>query len=91
MNQFFEFEKAVFRFTLARGLFLDNYFGEQSYHSQQGGFTNRVDKYYGFRWKSQENLSSFLENPIKSSKIEIYSWPSWPYGQLQGLGSNVFL
>jgi hypothetical protein len=36
MNQFFEFEKAVFRFTLARGLFLDNYFGEQSYHSQQG-------------------------------------------------------
>jgi hypothetical protein len=27
---------------------------------------------------------------LKSSKIEIYSWPSRPYGQLQGLGSNVF-
>jgi hypothetical protein len=39
-------------------------------------------KYYGFRWKSQENLSSIRENPLKSSKIEIYSWPSRPYGKV---------
>jgi hypothetical protein len=32
--------KSCFSFHLARGLFLDNYFGEQSYHSQQGWFTN---------------------------------------------------
>jgi hypothetical protein len=42
------------------------------------------DKYYGFRWKSQENLSSIRENPLKSSKFEFFSWPSRPYGQLQG-------
>jgi hypothetical protein len=30
------------------------------------------------------------EKPLKSSKIEFYSWPSRPYGQLQGLGPNVF-
>jgi hypothetical protein len=31
------------------------------------------------------------EKSLKSSKIEIFSWPSRPYGQLQGLGFNVFL
>jgi hypothetical protein len=30
------------------------------------------------------------EKSLKSSKIEIFSWPSRPYGQLQGLGFNVF-
>jgi hypothetical protein len=48
------------------------------------------DKYNGFRWKSQENLSSMSENPLKTSKIEIFSWPPRPHGQLQGLASNVF-
>jgi hypothetical protein len=48
------------------------------------------DKYYGYRLKSQENLSSIRKNPLKSSKIKIFLWPSRPYGQLQGLGSNVF-
>jgi hypothetical protein len=48
------------------------------------------DKYNSFRWKSQENLSFMSEKSLKSSKIEIFSWPPRPYGQLQGLGSNVF-
>jgi hypothetical protein len=48
------------------------------------------DKYNGFRWKSQENISSMSEKSLKSSKIEMYSWPPRSYGQLQGLGSNVF-
>jgi hypothetical protein len=48
------------------------------------------DKYNGSRWKSQENLSSMIEKSLKSSKIEMYSWPLRSYGQLQGLGSNVF-
>jgi hypothetical protein len=39
-------------------------------------------------WKSQEKLSSIRENPLYSSKIEIFSWP---YGQLQGLGSKILL
>jgi hypothetical protein len=43
-------------------------------------------KYYGFKWKSQENLSSRSEKPL----IEIFSWPSRWNGQLQGSGSNVF-
>jgi hypothetical protein len=30
------------------------------------------------------------EKSLKSSKIEIFSWPPGPCGQLQGLGSNVF-
>jgi hypothetical protein len=54
---------------------------------------NSNDKYYGFhgfRWKSQENLSSIREKALKSSKIEIFSWPPQPYGVLQGLGSIVF-
>jgi hypothetical protein len=38
-----------------------------------------------------ENLSSISEKLLKSSKIEIFSWLSRLYGQLQGLGSNVFL
>jgi hypothetical protein len=48
------------------------------------------DKYNGFRWKSQENLSSLSEKSWKSSKIEIFSWLPRPYGQLQGLDSNFF-
>jgi hypothetical protein len=48
------------------------------------------DKYNGFIWKSQENLSSMSEKSLKSSKIEMYSWSPRSYGQFQGLGSNVF-
>jgi hypothetical protein len=36
------------------------------------------DKYNGFKWKSQENLSSMSKKSSKSSKIEIYSWPPRP-------------
>jgi hypothetical protein len=37
------------------------------------------DKYNGFRCKSQENI-----------KFIRFSWPTRPYGQIHGLGSNVF-
>jgi hypothetical protein len=47
------------------------------------------DKYNGFRWKSQENLSFMSEKSLKSSKIEMFSWPPRSYSQ-QDLGSNVF-
>jgi hypothetical protein len=37
------------------------------------------DKYYCYRWKSQENLSFIREKPLKSSKIENFSWLSRPF------------
>jgi hypothetical protein len=38
----------------------------------------------------KENLNSMSEKSLKSSKIEMFSLPPRSYGQLKGLGSNVF-
>jgi hypothetical protein len=48
----------------------------------QSQLFDKYDKYNGFRCKSQEKLSSMIEKSLKSSKIEMYSWPPRSYGQL---------